>query len=429
MADNYNISTTQQQANEAEGLDSNNPAMTYVDFANQMAANSQAQALQAQRVQQAQELTKQQKLSTTQGAAAADLGVNPNLKGYLSVQEAVAQLKAAGVDDDQIQAFVSSLGDQQMVSQAAIDTVIRKKELSVKTTIAGKKFTTDQDILIPSGSNAADMGLVADPAKPGVGHVPADGEYQVAIDPGSGQPISFIPLGESPEDHQGAKDAAATEKAWQKLDTEMNKFIRSSRGNALTQAAQRAVRALNELSEGQPLTPQMLSYIQKDISGIFQGGVPPVAGQDSEDFSNVLQRVNGLIAKYTGVQGYLHHDLGNQREYLLGLLMRLRASTTDMLKQALASEASGYQTIIDAAPDRWQAMIDGKLKAVEAGLSQNTETTMKALNASPAGSNPPALGVTPAAPTTPTNASAAQTGQPNIDALASALGLKKKAAQ
>ncbi len=412
MADNYNINTTQDQSTSAGGLEAANPAMTYVDFANQMVRNSQAQDAQAEAVKQAQLLSKQK-------LAANAKGINPEMKGYLSVDEAVAQLKAAGIDDDQIQSFVQSLGDQQYVSQAALDTVIRKKELSVKTSIAGKNFKMTQDIQIPEGMDAKDMGLIADPNKPGVGHVPSDGEYQVTIDPSSGQPVSFVPLGETPPEKPNTKEADAAEKAWQKLDTEMNKFIRSSRGNSLTQAAQRAARALNELGEGQALTPQMLSYIQKDISGIFQGGVPPVAGQDAEDFTNVLQKVNGLIAKYTGVQGYLHHDLGNQRQYLLGLLMRLRDSTTDMFKQALSSEASGYQTVIDGDPSRWKSMIEGKMAAIQAGLSKNTETTLEAMKNTPEGNLPPAMGAVTPPP-------AAGASGPDIHAIAAALGLKKK---
>lgn len=413
MADNFNINTTQDQANEAGGLERDNPSMTYVDFANQMATNSQNQARQAQLVQQAIEQTKQQQLATTQGQQAADLGVNPNLKEVVTVDQAVALLKAAGIDDDQIQAFVDAMGDNQTISKAAVDTVIRKKELSVKSSVAGKNFKTTMDIQIPEGMEAKDMGLVADPNTPGVGHVPANGEYQVSIDPSSGEPVHFVPLGDTPSDKPNNKEAETTEKSWQKLDTEMNRFIRSSRGNSLTQAAQRAVRAINELGEGQPLTPQMLSYIQKDISGIFQGGVPPVAGQDSEDFTNVLQKVNGLIAKYTGVQGYLHHDLGNQRQYLLGLLMRLRDSTSDMLKQALASEASGYQTIIDGDPTRWQTMIDGKMAAVQAGLSQNASSSLDALKTMPEGNNPPALNPNAAPGTvTPPVSGAASTNDP-----------------
>lgn len=423
MADNFNINTTQAQSEEAGGLDPNNPSMSYVDFANQITKNQQAQAQQAALIQQAQELAKQSTLATKQKTEADAMGVNPELKDVFTVPQAVAYLKAAGVDDDQIQAFVDALGDAQTVSKSAIDTVIRKKELAVKTSTVGKKFTTEQAISIPEGMSAEDLGLTPDAKDPKIGHVPADGEYQVAIDPASGNPVRFVPLGDSPDEtaKANAKAASDAEKQWQKLDTEMNKFIKSTRGNALTSAAQRSVRALNELGEGQALTPQVLSYIQKDISGIFQGGVPPVTGMDAEDFTTVYQKIQGLINKYTGISGALfHNDIGNQREYLLGLLIRLRDSTLDMIKSALASEASGYQQIVSGDPSRWQQMIQSKIDAASAGLSKNAQTTVAAVSQGPQGNLGPAM--------TPKDTSAqAAPAAPNIDALASALGLKKKA--
>jgi hypothetical protein len=416
MADNYNVSTTQGQANEAGALDQNNPAMTYVDFANQIAKNSATQQLQDQAVQQA-------KLMTQQKTAAAGMGVNPELQNFLPVDEAVAELKAAGVDEDTINDFVNSLNGQTVVNRASIDTIIRKKMLSTKMSVAGKNFKTSDDITIPTGMQAADLGLVADPTKPGIGHVPSDGEYQISVDPNSGQPMAYIALGETPPAPGAGKDEAADEKSWQKLDAETNKFIRSSRGNTITQAVQRANRALNELGEGQPLTAQVLSFIQKDLSGIFQGGMPPVSGMDAEDFTTALQKVNQFIGKYTGIQGYLHTDLGNQREYLIGILSRLRDSTVNMLKASISSEASGYQKAIDDDPQRWQQFVDDKMNAVISGLSQNAQTTLEAYKASPAGNLPPAM--TPAG-TTPATPAPSAGGAPNVDALAAALGLKKK---
>lgn len=396
MADNFNINTTQSQANEAEGLDQNNPAMTYVDFGNQIAKNAQTQAEQA-------ELIKQAQLTTNQRQAASDEGINPVTKGYMTKDEALALIQAElnrqKLLSDDVKAALQQWYDAApaMVEQQDVkDFISRYQPKAAKT---GVPF-------LATGQDAADTDKTDETGKPLI-----EGQMYSAITDADGN-VTYERGGQEKPDNSGNKDAGAAEKAWQKLDIEMNKFIRSSRGNALTQAVQRSVRALNELGEGLPLTPQMLSYVQKDISGIFQGGVPPVAGQDSEDFTNILQRVNGMIAKYTGLQGYLHHDLGDQRQYLLGLLIRLRDSTVAMLKAALSSEAAAYEQIITADPDRWTRMIDGKISAAEAGLSQNAQTSMEALKQTPAGNNPPALGTaltgtatpvapsaTPAAPT------------------------------
>jgi hypothetical protein len=404
MADQYLPFSTQDQANEAGGLESGNPAMTYVDFANQMVKNSQSQQEQAEAIKQAQMLTQQR-----QAASAA--GINPATKGYMSKDEAIALIQAeldrqklltpaVQADIDKWYAAAPQMVDQQNVKDF-ISKYQPHEEKPGAPFLASPEQAANPSMLTKEQDN-----LVAGEMYYDTGEKDAEGN---AI---------YAHGGQEKVDKSGDKEAATAEKAWQKLDTEMNRFIRSSRGNSLTQAAQRAVRALNELGEGQPLTPQMLSYIQKDISGIFQGGVPPVAGQDSEDFTNVLQKVNGLIAKYTGVQGYLHHDLGNQRQYLLALLMRLRESTTDMLKQALASEASGYQTIIDSDPARWQAMIDGKMKAVEAGLSQNATTSLEGMASQPGGQNPPAFTPPTAVP------AATPAGGPDMEAKKAALRAK-----
>jgi hypothetical protein len=380
MADNYNINTTQEQSFEAGGLDKNNPAMTYVDFATKMAENAMNQKRQEQMIQQAIELTKQQKLSTKQGQEAADLGVNPNLKDVFTIPEAVAYLKAADVDEAQINAFVTAIGDQKTVSKAAVDTIIRKKEMAIKP---GTPF-------IASEADAKNGSMVT---KEGDQLVAGQSYYDTGEKDNDGNAI-YAHGGKEPVDQEGKlalKDQQLAQKQWIDLNKELNKFIRSSRGNALTQAAQRAVRALNELGEGQPLTAQMLSFIQKDISGIFQGGVPPISGMESEDFTNALQRINQLIAKYTGVQGYLHHDLGDQRQYLLGLLMRLRDSTNGMLKAGLASNAEGYRTIIDSNPEQWQKLVADKMTAVEAGLSENAKTTMGAMSEDKQGQLGPAM--------------------------------------
>lgn len=405
MSDNFNINTTQDQSLVAGGLDTNNPAMTYVDFANQITKAEQEQRRQEQMINQATELAKQEKLSTKQKTQADAMGVNPEMKDFFTVDEAVSYLKAASVDDKLIESFVASLNGKQIVSRAAIDTIIRKKEAQAKTGIpfiASAEDARNESLVTKEGDN-----LVAGQSYFDTGE--KDEEGNAIYGHGGKEPVD--------QEHKlKLKEEEAAEKQWQKLDMEINKFLRSSRGNGLTTAVQRSVRALNELGEGQPLTSPVLSYIQRDISGIFQGGVPTVAGMDQEDFTNTMQKINNIIAKYTGVQGYFHKDLGDQREYLLGLLMRLRDTTMQMLKASVASESTAYEQIIHGEPDRWTRMVDGKTHMVESGLSENAKTTMDAMKDTPQGQLKPAL--------TP---KAKEEGQPDVHALANALGLKKKA--
>jgi hypothetical protein len=387
MADNYNISTTQGQANEAGGLDQSNPAMTYVDFANQIAKNANTQTEQQQAIQNAALMLKQKQ-------AASDAGINPAEKGYISKDEAMALIQAELsrqklLSDDvkaQLQQWYNAA--PQMVDQQDVKDFISRYQ--PKEGKSGVPF-------LATAQDAADADKTDETGKPLIA-----GQMYSATTDADGN-VTYVRGGQEKLAAGGDKEGQAEEKSWQKLDAEINKFIRSSRGNTLSQAVQRANRALNELGEGQPLTSQVLSFIQKDLSGIFQGGMPPVSGMDSEDFTTMLQKVNQFIGKYTGIQGYLHSDLGNQRDYLVGILGRLRDSTIAMLKSAISSEASGYQTIIDGSPDRWQQMVTDKLNAVTTGLSDNAQTTLTAHNQGKSGNNPPAMlpagAAAPAAPT------------------------------
>jgi hypothetical protein len=374
MADNYNINTTQGQANEALGLDNTNPAMTYVDFANQIAKNSATQQLQNNAVQQAQ-LMLQQK----QQAAAS--GVNPETAGYLPVDEAVAELKAAGVDDDTIQEFVKGLGNQQMVNRASIDTIIRKKMLSSKMSVAGKSFKTTDDIAVPAGMKAEDMGLIPDPAKPGIGHVPSNGEYQVSVDPDSGQPMAYISLGETPPSNiPGATTPLQTAKRWSDLEKQLTQITKVGRGTALTQSLMRANRALNYLASHPNLDKTGLAYIQQDLTGIFQGGVPTEEEMRNTEYTTAIQEVNQLIGKYTGTFGALKWNAttaGDQsyvRDQLQSVLIDMRQSITNTLQSMITAMADGYQDIIQQNPERWQQMLTDQEKILDSGLNKSSSS-------------------------------------------------------
>lgn len=357
------------------GLNPNDPTNTYVDFAQKLAANRQQQDLQEQQIAHAKEIAAQSQLTTEQKSAANEAGYNPELADTMTPEEAVAYLKIVlkekGLqqDADLIDEWAKTLPPR--VNRQIVESFANR--FARESTRSGQpaKFETSDAIIIPTGKVAKDLGLYADENDPTVGHVPEDGMYQVVYD-NQGNIQKFIPGGKEPVDQTAKlnlKAGESAEKQWQKLDSAINTFIKSQRGNQITTALVRADRALNELANDEVLTPQILSYIQKDISGIFQGGVPPQSGMEGEDFTTTYQKLNALIQKYTGVSGYLHTDLGNQRDYLLGLLSRLRESSLGILKSMMASEASGYKQIIDASPDRWTQMISDKMGAAEAGLT------------------------------------------------------------
>lgn len=394
----------------AAGLNPNNPTQTYTDFATQMATNQQNQAMQEQAIARAKELAKQAQLETASKQEADQAGYNSELVNTMTPQEAAAYLKiilkekGLSIDQAMITEWVNTL--PPVVNRQVVEAFASR--FAKETTRAGQAsmFGDDTIIQVPNGKSAVDLGLTDMKDASGTSiddktisdgtataHVPNAGMYQVLYD-NQGVIQKFIPGGKEPVDQSGKialKAGESAEKQWQKLDAEINRFLKSTRGNQLSTAIIRSNRALNELANSDVLTPQLLSYIQKDLSGIFQGGVPPQAGMEGEDFTTTLQKINGLISKYTGVQGYLHTDLGNQRDYLLNLLARLRESSVTMTKQMIASEAQGYQGIISENPDRWTKMAQDKIDAASAGLSATAQAATDARTMPEAPTNIPGV--------------------------------------
>lgn len=413
MADNFNINTTQDQANEAGGLERDNPSMTYVDFANQMATNSQNQARQAQLVQQAIEQTKQQRLATTQGQEAADLGVNPNLKEILTVTQAVALLKAAGIDDAQIQAFVDAMGDNQTVSKVAVDTVIRKKEMANKP---GTSF-------IASGDDAKNPSLVT---KEGDQLVEGQSYYDTGEKDDEGNGI-YGHGGKEPMDNSGKlalNQSESAEKQWQKMGALIQSAMKSRSGpvGMLGTTIVRSLRALNTLNHGK-LTKQDVSNVSSDIAAIYQGGVPSIIQTTENNYGTKLQDLAETLRHYTGILSYFGNDkiMADTSAKLRQVLEDMRNSAVVQMQKFVEMQFPFFQQIIDTNPERWEKVQKSVLDFLTAG------------ELSPTGEAMPPSGAPATTVTAPTTASVPGTvpppasSVPDIHALASALGLKKKA--
>lgn len=375
------------------GLNPNDPENTYVDFAQKLAANRQQQAEQEQQIARARELTKQAQIETKHKVTADEAGYNPELADTMTPAEAVAYLKIVlkekGLQQDEalIDEWAKALPPR--VNRQIVESFANR--FARETTRSGQpaKFEITDNIIVPAGKSAADLGLTyfesegIDDSQPSDGknsaHVPEEGMYQVVYD-NQGNVVKFVPGGKEPVDQTARlalKESESAEKQWQKLDAALNTFIRSQRGNMLISSLVRADRALNELATNETLTPQVLDYIREDISGIFTGGVPPISGREGTTFETAYQAVNRFIQKYSGTSGFFHTDLGNQRDYLLGLVSRLRESTVDIVKTMIESEASGYKKIIGDEPDRWEQMKADKVGVLASGLTATAKEAAK----------------------------------------------------
>lgn len=362
MADNFNLNPTQSESNEAGGLDNNNPAMTYVDFANQISKNSQAQQYQQQLIDQA-------KLALSQKQNAAAKGVNPELKDFLSVDEAVAELKAAGVDDDTIQSFVTALGNQQEVSRQSVDTVIRKKQLGEKQ---GQAFiATDQD--------AKNTDMKDENGKPLV----SGQSYAAQIDQTSGEVMYVRSGGEAliaGANKAGSKQEDVDRKELQKLGQDLNKISQPSRGNWVSQNIGRAGRALSEIHKHPDLPAQTLAFINEEIGGIFMGGVPPQSSLEASSIENAKQAINAKLNYITGnPQIFQHQDLRNaQAQYLIDLLTTLHQSTVDLANSMIDARVMAYPDLKSDRPQDVQNLVDENKKVLNAGISPGAQADMAA---------------------------------------------------
>jgi hypothetical protein len=312
-------------------------------------------------------------------------------------------MKAAGIDDDQINSFVTSLGDQQYVSQAAVDTVIRKKELANKP---GTPF-------IASEADAANESMVT---KEGDQLIAGQSYYDTGDKDKDGNAV-YAHGGKEPVE-KPALSTAQTSQKWAQLGKALHDDVKVGRGTVLTQSLTRANRALNYLATRPNIDRQGLMFIQQDIVGIFQGGVPTEEEMKNADYSTAVQKLNSLIGKYTGTFGALKWDAvtAGEKSYVRNQLQEtildMRKGIIDTIETMIAADSTGYEDIINADPDRYHRMLDAYTKTVESGLNKEA----KALT-------------TPEATSTGTPApeAAPVAGGPDVNALAAALGLKKKA--
>jgi hypothetical protein len=397
------------------GLNPNNPAQTYSDFATQLATNQQTQAMQAAQIARAQELAKQAQMETGQQEEANEEGVNPLTINTMTPEQAGAYvtliLKTKGIPFQQkdIDTWVSSLNGP--IEREAAEAFANR--FMTERTQLGQATELDADTLlpVPAGKSAASIGLEDMQDEEGNSvddktisdgtfraHVPNDGMYQIVKD-SAGNVVNYINAGKEPSAGAaataGQKQANIDNNRWSKLQAAVQKVIAMGRFNQLPTAILRADRAINELASSETLSPQVLKYIQQDVSGIFQGGVPPQSAMEDGNFETVWQQLNGYLQKWSGNPTTFATDIGSQRSYILGLVTRLRDSSLSVLEQAVKSQAPGYQDIISKDPARWNAMITAAIDAVTGGL---TPTAAPATAAAAAPTTPqPIPGITPKA--------------------------------
>lgn len=418
MADNIPVTSVGSELISA-GLNQNNPTMTTVDFADQMAKARQEQEAQEQAIARAKELTVQAGIQTQNQQDAQAQGINPLTADYLTPEQAVATLhlileeKGVPADKDMIQNFVDSLHGKPVNRQVVEEFANR---LSGEKTRANQsaKFTTDMDLQVPKGKSAADVSLVDmhDPEGNSVddktisdgtftAHVANDGMYQVIYN-NQGQVENYLPGGKEPADPSlklSEKDSQFWTNQWKsRIANKINPYLASGRtqvGVAL-QTVTRCARALMTLAHT-PVTKQDAMNIILEIGFAYKGGSPDQAAILETKYETLYgDLLNWAQSKIGKAMDVLPDDIKN---HLIDRIKDLEDQSKKVVTDSVQAAQALNQDVIDHFPDQWKKFVDEIGKELE---DSNNPTVATGTSGKPGEPNP------------------------QMDALAGVLKLKKK---
>jgi hypothetical protein len=195
MADNQ---SSLQENLIGRGLNPNNPAGTYVDFAEAIAKNQREQKAAEEALKLAQEHVKQARMTSKNQAEADEAGLNPLLVDTMTPEEArtflkvIMDAKGLEISQEAIDEWVTSLPAR--VDRNTVEAFATRFARASTRSGQPAKFEKKDRIMIPEGSTAEELGLEPDAADPKFAHVPEDGMYQVVYD-NQGVIKKFIPGG------------------------------------------------------------------------------------------------------------------------------------------------------------------------------------------------------------------------------------------
>ena len=387
--------TSLQSALIGAGLNPNNPANTYVDFAEQLAKNHQQQAEMEQNIARAKLMTQQAQIQTSQQQAAQEAGYNPQLANTMTPDQAVAQVKM-------IFAAKGTPIDESIIDEWAkhLPPVVQAEQVEA---FASRFMSERNKAAVSFVASAADAKTKEDSD----GDPLVEGQTYSTLYDNQGN-ASYIRAGQERPDQSGKlalKESESVEKQWQKLDSQINIAFKTRSGGlgSLSTAIFRSTRAINTITDNENLTAQDLSNISQDIAGIYQGGAPSIVGSRENDYGTIFTNFANTFRKYTGILPSVEGMFGKQspladtKAKLLQVLVDLRDTSIANLKVFVESEEPAYQQIINDDPDRWKQMQDKKLKFIESGLlvppGANTQLNITGIEHATESKNPAETGI------------------------------------
>lgn len=367
MADNFNLHSDASELDKASGLDPSNPAMTYVNFANSMAENANRQKQQEQQVAAAALLQKQKQ-------EAADKGINPNTKGYMTKDEAIALINAelsrqkllTPEIKDQLAAWYDA-APNMVEAQDVKDFVSKYQPKGANTTSGQPYLATAADAHNPNKKDENGDALV-----PGQSY-----QAHITTDPSSGEILSVDYVSGGGENKAVLGGGGGSPKDLSDLDSRMTKFIQSQRGNSLTNVVNRAKSALTLLQPfvddpSKKPSPQILKAIEADIGSIMTGGVATVDAMAGSGYHTIFSDLDEKLGYYTGKFTLGQKLMGTfTKETPLSEVLKLlhkqvedlRETAANTVKTQLESLAPAFKDKV--GEDKFNEMLDAKMKVVD----------------------------------------------------------------
>jgi hypothetical protein len=417
--------STQDQSYVAGGIDPRKPVSSALDIADLVAKLSNQQQTQASQIAEATERIKQARLQTMQKQKAAELGVNEGMKDVMTIQEAVAQLKAAGVKKENVDAFVEAIGDQKTVSRTAIQDVILKRSAGMGINMVGAK--EGQPVQGEDGKwyrswikRTPDMGILMTDRVSPTGAAVFQAEDPTGYEAGktmlSIQDPKLVAVTKTAE----AKSSMAEQKVaqnkiqnWLTLEKRVNPNSTAGQ-NALGlsgKANQRADRAFGLLAIPDTTWEDMHAIIT-DTAGILTGGVPQMPTIEDQNIGkSIAERWAKLASIVTG-----HRTEGvvplKYRQQLFDRIKEIKNVDNEIISKQLGIVEVAAEGVIGEDPDRWERL---KNKIMVTTESKEEDAAYANIYGQQEGKS-----VQVTAPTPESNG-------PDIHSLAASLGLKKKA--
>lgn len=397
MAENFNIQAPSlDEVLKSGGLDPSNPGMTYVNFANLMAQNAARQKTQSQQVAEASERIKQLQLESRQKQAVEEAGINPELKDYLSKDEAVALLKVNGVKQEHIDEFIKDMGDKEYISRAAIQAVILKKGGSGSLSLVGAK--EGQPMQDENGKwvrtwikRTPDLGILMTDRVSPIGVAVFQAEDPTGYEAGHTMLSIQDPKLTATLKTAGARATLAEQKViqnkinnWLTLEKRVNPNSAAGQ-NALGlsgKANQRADRAFGLLAV--PATTwEDMHAIVTDTAGILTGGVPQMPTIEDQNIGkSILERWSKLASFVTG-----HRTEGmvplKYRQQLFDRIKEIKNVDNEIIDKQLGIAEVAAEDIIKQDPQRWERLKNAIMATTESREQDAAQSAIYGVEAKP----------------------------------------------